>query len=540
MTDAQSWHAVPGRPQTAVADTYGDAGLATDDPLGTRGLLADGITHRFAGVLALDNVSFDLRPGEIHALLGENGAGKSTLVRVITGALSPDEGRLVIDGHERRLHKPRDAQHLRIGVVHQDYHLFPNRTVAENIGAISTRAATRGGIVSRRRLDERARSILSSFGVRVDPTRKAGSLDAAERKLVEISAALLHDPAYLLLDEPTAALESHETDRLLQAIARLRDRGTGVIFITHRLGEVVEAADRASVLRDGRNAGTLGRSELTTSALAHLVVGEDVAAHEGPRHAAGPPVLEFRKVPLRPGARPVDIYIGQGELVAVVGLVGAGVSDVLRITAGVRPSRQGQIIVRGQPVSIRNPRHAQGLGVGFLAEDRKRNGILPHQSVEVNLALATLTRHATVGFTSRRRIRQAAEMAKSKLDIRCASVSQPVSTLSGGNQQKVLLGRLQERRLTVLVIEEPSQGVDIGARHQIHRQLVTLAEQGASVLFSSADLEEVRAIAHRIYVLHGGELVAEIDNLGTERPTRRDLTEAMAGAPSREKPMLHA
>ena len=490
-------------------------------------LTATGVTHRYGGVAALSEVSFDVRTGEVHALLGENGAGKSTLVRVLTGALVPDHGELAIDGEVHRLHTPRDGQHMGVGVVHQDYHLFPDLTVAENVCAISVHAPARARLVDRRRMNQVAGDLLASLGVDVDPRRRAGGLDAAERKLVEIARALLQRPRFLLLDEPTAALEPRETDRLLDVVSRLRDRGTGIILVTHRLGEVCRIADRASALRDGRNVGTLGKEQLTPRALTELIVGSTVNELDGPGHPAGDPVLEVRGLQVRPGARPVELEVRDRELVAVIGLIGAGVPDVLGAVAGSRPHRGAAISLGGQPVRIGNPREARRLGIGFAPEDRKRTGLLLEQSIAANMGLGALGKWSRGGFTDRAALRHAAGEAREIFDIRCRSVDQPVGALSGGNQQKVLLGRWHMAGVSTLVVHEPSQGVDIAARYEIHKHLVQFAAGGGRVLFGSSDIDEVRAIAHRIYVLHGGEVSAVFDNTGPRRPTRTDLTEAM-------------
>ena len=488
---------------------------------------ATGVSHRFGGVAALTDVSFEVSTGEVHALLGENGAGKSTLVKILTGALVPHAGTLAIDGREVRFSSPRDAQAAGIGVVHQDYHLFTDLTVAENICGVSVHAPSRLGLVDRRRMVEIAAELLHDLGIDLDPRRRAGGLDAAERKLVEIARALLEKPRFLLLDEPTAALEPRETDRLLEVIDRLRSRGTGIILVTHRLGEVSQIADRASALRDGRSVGTLPKGELTPRALTHLIVGSSVAELDGPSHPAGPPVLEIQNLRIRPDAEPVNLHVGDRELVAVIGLVGSGASAVLGAVAGSMPNRDATILVDGRPVRIRNPRDARRYGIGFAPEDRKRTGLLLGQSIATNMGLASLPRFSRAGFTTRRALREAATDAGRIFDIRYRSVDQPVGSLSGGNQQKVLLGRWHLAGVRTLVVQEPSQGVDIGARHEIHKHLVSFAAGGGSVLFSSSDLDEVRAIAHRIYVLHAGEVTAVFDNTGPNRPTRAELTEAM-------------
>ena len=494
----------------------------------TSTLVAQDITHRFGGALALDSVNFDVRGGEIHALLGENGAGKSTLVRILTGALTPDSGLVVINGEGWRLRNPRQAQDLGIGVVYQDFHLFNHLSVAENIFSSSPHPPSRFGVSARRDMYAQSHELLASFGIEVDPRAQVSSLDAAEKKLIEICRALLRSPHYLILDEPTAALEPRETSKLLGVIDQLRARGTGVILVTHRLGEVAEIADRATALRNGVNAGSLTASEFSLESLAHLIVGQEVLVETGPQHVPGPTKLKVSDLQIRKDSRPVEVEVGARELVAVIGLIGSGVSTVMDTAAGAIVSRGARVEVDGISHQFRSRGQAQSLGIGAVPIDRKATGLVLGASVAKNTGLANLESYSRAGFTSRKKLRNAAEKSKELFDIRLQSVDQPVQSLSGGNQQKVMFGRWHQNGSSILVIQEPSQGVDIGARQEIHRYLISFAEQGGTVLFSSSDLEEVRVLAHRIYVMHAGEVVSILDNTGADRPSRQALTQAMA------------
>ncbi len=495
------------------------------------------VTQRYGDALALDDVSFDVHQGEIHALVGENGAGKSTLIRILTGALHPTSGGLEMDQQALAFSSPRDAQAAGIGVVHQDYHLFPSLTVAQNIcGVVPVESARKRLLTDRAAMLKTAVPLMADLGLDVDPHRSAGGLDAAERKLIEIARALVLRPRFLLLDEPTAALEPAETERLLEVISRLRDRGTGIILVTHRLGEICRVADRASALRDGRFVGTVAKSDLSPASLTALMVGTEVVELEGPQHPAGDVTFTLDGLTLRRDTTPIKLEVREREIVAVVGLVGSGCPAVLGALTGATYRKEVQLQLDGSPVRIRTPRDATRLGVGSAPEDRKRFGLVAQQSIADNMALGSLSRWSRFGFTSRRRLSHHAALLRERFDIRCESLDQPVGSLSGGNQQKVLLARGELAGATMFVLHEPSQGVDVLARRSIHEYLLSFAATGGKVVFSSTDVDEVRAIAHRIYVLHAGETAIVFDNTGPSRPTRSQLTQAISADPRLSTP----
>lgn len=491
-------------------------------------LRAEKVSKAFGDALALKAVDFTCNSGEVHALLGENGAGKSTLIKILTGALTPDSGTVNVDGSIRHFRSPLEAQAAGIGVVYQDFQLFSQLTVAENIFAASAGQVARAGFLSTRRMNEKAAEILANFGIDVDPRRKVRSLDAAERKLVEISRALQRDPKYLVLDEPTAALEPKETHRLLTMIDRLRIHGKGVIFITHRLQEISEVADRATALRDGEYAGTLDRNQFSRESLSELVVGRAVEQHLGPQHRVGDVRFRLSELTLRAASAPVNITVRERELVAIVGLIGSGVTSVMKVAGGaVATPKAAQVVFDGQDTRLSGPAMAQEMGIGFVSSDRKAKGMVSLRACAENIALPSLRRFGGP-FVHRAAFRRSAMECQKVFDIRWTSPNQPVGLLSGGNQQKVMLSRWLVHKSTFLVIEEPSQGVDIGARLQIHEYLVDFARCGGSVMFSSSDLDEVRDIAHRIYVVHAGEIVAEFENSAADPVSRSSLTQAMA------------
>jgi ABC-type sugar transport system ATPase subunit len=513
---------------TAVVDAVEDAA-----PLALGGRLrAEGITHRYGGARALDDVTFEVAQGEIHALVGENGAGKSTLVKVITGAVRPTEGRLCIDDAAIDLGSPSDAQAEGIGVVHQDYNLFPHLSVATNIvGVSAVPGSRRGPMTDRGAMNDLARELMAGLGLELDPRRVVSGLGAAERKLVEIARAMVQRPRFLLLDEPTAALEPRETDRLLDVVSSLRDRGTGIILVSHRLGEICRIGNRATALRDGRVVGQLTRAELTPRALTVAMVGSEVEEHQGPGNEPGEVFLDVRGLRLRADVAPVEVQVREREIVALVGLVGSGCGQVLETIAGARRDRSCSISLSGSPVRLRTPADAVRLGIGYAPEDRKRLGLVMGRSVAENMGLASLERWSTASFSSRKALDQGAAEGRDLFDIRLRSLRQPVGSLSGGNQQKVLLARWRLADVRLLVLHEPSQGVDVSARRAIHDHLIDFAAQGGSVVFSSSDIDEVRAIAHRIYVFHAGEVTEVLTNTGPGRPSRTDVTEAVVVDP---------
>lgn len=491
-------------------------------------LHASSVTHKYGGMIALNDVSFEVRQGEVHALVGENGAGKSTLVKILTGAIRPTFGTLSIDDEAFEFGSPADAQAAGVGVVHQDYNLFPHLSVATNIaGVVPGGGIRRGPLTDRKRLMEVARERMSILGMDLDPRRLVGGLDAAERKLVEIARAMVRKPRFLLLDEPTAALEPRETERLLNVIASLRERGAGIILVSHRLGEICQVADRASALRDGRAVGSLTQQELTPRALTHLMVGDDVQEHEGPGHPAGAPYLELTGLQLREHTEPIDIEVREREIVALVGLLGSGCGAVLETVVGARPQHDAHITLEGKPVSIHDPADAVALGIGYAPEDRKRFGLVMVRSIKENMGLASLRRWSKLSFTRTAQLETAAREGQTLFDIRLQTLDQPVSSLSGGNQQKVLLARSHLAQARLLVLNEPSQGVDVSARRAIHDYLIQFAAKGGSILLSSSDIDEVRAIAHRIYIMHSGEVTDVFENTGSARPTRKEVTEAL-------------
>jgi len=494
-------------------------------------LRAERISQRFAGSLALSDVTFEVRAGEVHALVGENGAGKSTLVRVLSGAIRPNRGNVSVDGVEMQARTPRDARRHGIAVVHQDYHLFPELSVADNVVAIGGIAPTVGPFVSRRRLRRRARDLLQAYGIEVDPRRPARSLDVSERKLIEITRALAERPRFLVLDEPTAALERRQTDMLTQLMRSLRDQGTGVVFVTHRLDEVLELADRVTVLRNGEHAGVLTRGiDMTADELVLRILGRKPRTVRHRQFGSETAVtVRITGLRLASDSSPVNLEARRGEILGITGLVGSGAATAIRRLAGAVSHPAAEIEVLSTSATIDSPRAARCHGIAFVPADRKEAGIFADLSVAVNLGVASLDRFKVRGLVSRRRLTTSAVHYREALGIKCRSLNQLAATLSGGNQQKVLIGRWLAAGTPVLLMEEPTQGVDIGAREDIHDLVRAYAADGGTVIFLSTDLEETLTLADRIVVFSHGDVVATLPNYGEFRPDKERLVALCSG-----------
>ena len=454
------------------------------------------VTKRFPGVVALDRVDFQLRPGEVHALLGENGAGKTTLTRIVAGDYAPDEGELLFGGEPVSLSSPRDALERGVRLVTQERALVPTLSVAENVhlGRLPTAA---GGRLDRRRANEEARQVLERVGLRVDPTREVERLRPAEQQLVEIARALSEEGRTLILDEPTAALSATETTRLFDVIRGLREHGVGVLYISHRVGELADIADRVTVLRDGRVVTTTELSETTREELVRLMVGREIAElYPRVRAEPGEVVLALDGVTAPGLCDDVSLEARSGEIVAVFGLVGSGATEIPYVAAGDRP-HTGEIRVRGR--------------LGLVPADRRSEGLLRQATVRRNLCAASLARYARYGVFSRRRERAAARRQVEALRLRPARTEARVRGLSGGNQQKTVLGRWLEAGADLFLLAEPTRGVDVGARAEIYELLGRLCERGAAILVASSDLDEVVGLADRVYVITRGRVVATLE-----------------------------
>jgi ABC-type sugar transport system ATPase subunit len=486
----------------------------------------EGITKRFPGVLALDDVTFDIAAGTCHALCGENGAGKSTLGRILAGIHVPDAGQLVIHGTPLRFGGPRDALAAGVGMVHQELSFCENLTVAENL-CLGTLPARRG-LVARDAMARRAEAMLAEIDTALDVSRPMGELPIAQRQLVQIAAAVGHGARVIVFDEPTSSLSEVETARLYELVRRLTRRGVTCIYVSHRMPEVFRLADAVTVLRDGRYVGTRSTPELTSAELVQMMIGraltEYFPTHAGAAH--GKELLRVEGLGVVGKFADVSFPLRAGEIVGVAGLIGAGRSELAHALFGLTPISAGRVFVDGTPVRIRNPGAAMRLGLGLVPEDRKRQGIIPLLSGLANLTLPTLPRLSRMSWVRRPAERALGREFSDGLRIRASGLDAPAAGLSGGNQQKIVLARWLAARSRILILDEPTRGVDVGAKAEIHALIGRLAAEGHGVLLISSELPEILSLSSRILVLRAGRLAAELPH---QQASQETLLRHMAG-----------
>ena len=495
-----------------------------------------GLRKSYEAVRALRGVSFDLRRGEVHALVGENGAGKSTLIKAITGAIAPDEGQIEMGGRALAWMTPHEASAAGIAAIYQQPALFPDLTVAENI-ALRVERGRAWRMLDWPARRARARALLERIGAAIDPDRTVDSLSMPEQQLAEIAAAIGAAARIVIMDEPTASLGEGEVASLFRAIAAMKEDGTGIIYISHRLEEIFAVADRVTVLRDGESVGTFDAAAVSRAELVRLMAGRQLAAEYGAAAvgAAGAPAAKAERAHVADklrvdgvghaasGVRDITLAVGGGEVLGLAGLVGSGRTELAEILFGLRPADSGTIRIDGNVVRITSPADAIARGIAYVPEDRRRHGVVLDMSIAANATLASLRRIAPRGLIDRRAERTLASGFVDRLHIKASSVDAPVATLSGGNQQKVALARWLATKPSVLILDEPTQGVDVGAKAEIHRLIAELAAGGLAILVISSELPELLAVSDRIAVMHAGTIAGMVDRQHATQDTILNL-----------------
>ena len=475
-------------------------------------LRLDGIVKSFPGVRALRGVSFDVRAGEVHALLGENGAGKSTLIKVMSGVHAPDEGGMSVAGRKVSFASPQDAQAAGIAAIYQELLLFPELSVAENVLMGHAPRLAWGGIDWTKMRADTAEILRSLDIYDLDPDMTVGALSVGNRQRVEIAKALSMNARVLIMDEPTAALTQADVERLFGIVRRLRERGVGIIYISHRLVEIFDLADRVTVLRDGEQVGTREVAEVDEPALITMMVGrtlDQLYPHRAPD--PGAVVLAAERVAFPGTVEQASLTLRAGEIVGLAGLVGSGRSELAQILFGVTPAVSGQIAIDGKPVTIDSPSRAKNLGIAYVPEDRGIQGLIRAMRIRENVSLAVLNDLATWYFTGRKGEHDLAARDIGRFGIRASSMEQVVGKLSGGNQQKVVLAKWLATDPRILILDEPTRGIDVGAKAEIHKIMTELAAGGMAILMISSELPEVLGMSDRILVMREGRIVAEFD-----------------------------
>ena len=473
-------------------------------------LEAHGISKQFPGVKALEDITLRLRAGSVHALMGENGAGKSTLMKILAGVIQPTNGEIRVDGQPRRFAGPRDALGCGVAMIHQELNLVPHMTVAENIWV--GREPRRMGFVDHGELRRRTAALLDHLGIALDPETRVGSLAVANQQMVEIAKAVSYNSSILIMDEPTSSLTEHEVVHLFRIVRQLREQGKAIVYISHKMSEIFSIADEISVFRDGRHVATDDASAFDQAKLISLMVGRELTQlfPKGDAKIAET-VLAVRGLTLDGVFRDVSFDLRRGEILGVAGLVGAGRTNVAETIFGVTPATSGEIRIDGAPIRIDSPARAMRYGMALLTEDRKLNGLFLMLTVLENMQIASVRSHSGQGFVRQSALNtMCAEMCRS-LRVKTPGLDETIENLSGGNQQKVLIARWLMTKPRILILDEPTRGVDVGAKAEIHRLVSELAEQGLAIIMISSELPEILGMSDRVMVMHEGHVSGFLD-----------------------------
>lgn len=471
----------------------------------------NGIVKNYPGVKALDGVDFSVLPGEVHALVGENGAGKSTLIKILAGAEARDAGSIAVDGRAAHITSPQESMRLGISVIYQEFNLVPYMNATENIFLGREPASAVPGVIDFRRMYADAERVIDELGVGLDVRSPVNHLSVAQQQMVEIAKATSRRSRLIAMDEPSATLTEHELANLFSLIRRLKNEGVSIVYISHRLEEIFEIADRVTVLRDGRLVATKSIAETDRDDIIRMMVGRELK-EKIPKVAAeqGEVVLEVRNLNRAGVLRDISLNVHRGEVLGIAGLVGAGRSEVARAIFGADPIDSGSILLDGRPVTVRSPRDAIKLGIGLVTEDRKALGLILGMAVRENITLAGLSKLLRLGFVSRRSEREASRAFVEELTIKTPSLDQAVQNLSGGNQQKIVLAKWLFTQSKVLIFDEPTRGIDVGAKTEIYQLMNRLVEQGVAIIMISSELPEVLGMSDRIIVMHEGSIAGEL------------------------------
>ena len=476
-------------------------------------LKMEGIDKSFPGVHALDNAQFELRAGEVHTLVGENGAGKSTLMKILAGIYTKDAGTILYQGKEIEIPNPRAAQHLGISMIHQELNLMPHLTLAQNVFVGREPRGVLPFMLDEKKINAQTEALFDAMHLRLDPRTKAADLTVAKQQMVEIAKAVSFNSQILIMDEPTAALTESEIEELFRLIRQFRERGVGIVYISHRLEELKQISDRITVMRDGHYVDTVDAAAVTIDRIISMMVGRTIyeSAPEVPEKPNEEVVLEARGLNRGTAIRDVSFSLMKGEILGFAGLMGAGRTEVARAIFGADVLDSGEIYVKGQKVEIKSPRDAVHHGIGYLSEDRKRYGLAVGLDVEANIALASFDQFTNpVGMVKAGETHKTAERYVGALAIKTPSIQQRVRNLSGGNQQKVVIGKWLTADTDVLIFDEPTRGIDVGAKSEIYKLLNELAAQGKSIIMISSELPEILRMSHRIVVMCEGRITGEL------------------------------
>lgn len=469
-----------------------------------------GISKAFPGVQALTNVRLNVKSGEVLGLVGENGAGKSTLMKILTGIYEKDEGEIHFEGNNISISNPKEAQELGISMIHQELNLMGDLTIAQNI-FIGREPRTLNFLLKEKELNKKAKNLFEQLDINLDPEIKVSHLTVAKQQMVEISKALSFHAKVLIMDEPTAALTDSEIETLFTIIKRLKENGVGIIYISHRMEELKRISDRVTILRDGAYIKTLDTNETEMREVISLMVGREIQTDLQKKQVFTKEenMLEVRKL-TNNHIKEINFELKKGEIIGIAGLVGAGRTEVARAIFGADPIQSGEIFIAGKKVTIKQPSHAVAHGIGYLSEDRKQFGLMVGMDVKENIMISTLKRHTKFLFVQQNILKKISEEYKERLDIRTPSIYQKTKNLSGGNQQKVVIAKWLVRDCDILIFDEPTRGIDVGAKDEIYELLDQLASEGKSIIMISSELPEILRMSHRIIVMCEGRITGKL------------------------------